>query len=97
VRQQSKAFRVVYEAFSDRIDRDGRALCFSAKLKGAGFFAASPAIPSTLFYIHNDVIEREIVMPRFRIVEKLAPVLGAKLSQARAGETLELRREDIDG
>lgn len=86
---------MVDEKLSDQIDWDGRALCFSAKLKSGKVHCRVPRDTVHAIYIYNDAMEREIVRDRFRIVEKLTPFLRAKLSHALAGETLEIHPEEI--
>jgi len=83
------------ERFADRIEWDGSALFFDAKLGGGYVHCRVPRDTIHAIRLYSDAIEREIVIDRFRIVEKLTPFLRAKLSGARVGDTLELFPDEI--
>jgi hypothetical protein len=80
---------------SDQIDWDGSALCFDARRGGGLVRCRVPRDTVHAIPYYNDAIEREIVIDRFRIVEKLAPVLLARLSAAHAGDMLELLPDEV--
>jgi hypothetical protein len=86
---------MIGESISDRIDWDGSALCFDAPLDGGLVHCRVPRSTVHAIRLYSDAIEREIVIDRFNIVEKLRPFLRAKLSTARAGDTLELLPDEI--
>jgi hypothetical protein len=48
------------------------------------------------FGIYGDAIGREIYLERYRIVQKFAPFLRAKLSFAEAGQMIELLPCDVE-
>jgi hypothetical protein len=86
---------MIEERISDRIDWDGSALCFDARHGGGHVHCRVPRETVHMIRLYADAIEREIVIDRFRIVEKLAPLLRAKLSTARVGDVVELLPDEI--
>lgn len=80
---------------SDQIDWDGSALCFNIELNSGQVRFRVPRATVHAIRYYSDAIEREILIDRFLIVEKLAPYLRAKLSVAQAGDTLELLPNEV--
>ncbi len=80
---------------ADHIDWDGSALCFNTELESGQVRLRVPRDTVHTIRYYSDAIEREILIDRFLIVETLAPYLRAKLSMAKAGDTLELLPIDV--
>lgn len=74
---------------------DGSALCFDMHIEGSHVRCRVPRDTVHKIRLYSDAIEREIVIDRFRIVEKLVPFLRAKLSMACTGDILELRPDEV--
>jgi hypothetical protein len=79
----------------DEITWDGQALMVAAATDDGRVICRVPRETIHVLSIYSDSIGREIELERRKIVEKLAPFLIAKVSQAEAGETAELLPSDV--
>ena len=76
--------------FIGDVEWDGKALSARAV---TGFGEVLCRVPRDTIHalpVYSDAIEREIRSQRHAIMERLAPVLGAKLALAGRSETIEL-------
>jgi hypothetical protein len=80
----------------DDIIWDGQALLVAASTENGHVTCRVPRETIHALRMYADAISREIQTERHSIVEKLAPFLIAKLSQAAAGEAPELLPCDVD-
>jgi hypothetical protein len=74
----------------NEIEWDGQALLVTAVTENGCVNCRVPRETIHKLRLYSDAIGREIQLERQNIVEKLAPFLIAKLSQASTGATLEL-------
>jgi hypothetical protein len=79
----------------DDVAWDGQALLVALSTENGRVVCRVPRETIHALRIYSDVIGREIQLERRNIVEKLAPFLIAKLSQAGAGEMPELLPCDV--
>jgi hypothetical protein len=79
----------------DEITWDGQALLVAAETDNGQVTCRVPRETIHALRIYSDIIGREIQGERRKIVERLAPFLIAKLSQAAAGETPELLPSEV--
>jgi hypothetical protein len=79
----------------DEITWDGQALLVAAATDNGQVTCRVPRETIHVLRIYSDIIGREIQGERRKIVERLAPFLIAKLSQATAGETPELLPSEV--
>jgi hypothetical protein len=79
----------------DEITWDGQALLVAAATDNGQVTCRVPRETIHALRIYSDIIGREIQGERRKIVERLAPFLIAKLSQAAAGETPELLPSEV--
>jgi hypothetical protein len=80
----------------DEVVWDGQALLVAASTENGRMVCRVPRETIHALRIYSDVIGREIQLERRNIVEKLAPFLIAKLSQAGVGEVAELLPSDVE-
>lgn len=80
----------------DEIVWNGQALLVPATTESGRVICRVPRETIHKLRPYSDAIGREIQLERHDIVERLAPFLMAKLSQAAAGEILELFPWEVD-
>jgi hypothetical protein len=86
---------MIEHTVTNQISWDGSALCFDMLIDGSYVRCRVPRDTVHEIRFYRDALEREIVIDRFRIVNKLAPFLRAKQVMMRTGDVLELRPDEV--